>query len=128
VERSFVSHIHDLACRADLPDPLTVYGSSFEFQSDTWNPLGISNAEMLARLDTRALILWGGHSLLPQSEATRLAGHLPSTAAATVAVVEQAGHWLPLYRPRQTVDPVLEFLGRIAGFESSSAATLVDRR
>jgi pimeloyl-ACP methyl ester carboxylesterase len=121
VQRRFVSHIHDLARRQDIPDPLDVYGSSFEFRSDRWNPLRMSNAQMLAKLQIPTLLLWSGAGLLPKSEATRLARHMVCAPEPGVQVVEAAGHWLPLHRPGEIAGCVVAYLSTVAGHEPSSA-------
>ena len=114
IEPTLVSHIHDISRRTDIPNSsfLAVYGSSFEFSSATWNPSQQSNRDMLSELTLPAMVIWGGRSLLPMSEAQRLARHLRQ-AQVTVKTYPDGGHWLPLYQPAATVSDLLQFLSAI---------------
>ncbi len=112
VDPEFVSHIHDIDRRADIASSLNSYGSSFSFPELKWNPEGLSNQAMLGQLKLPTLIMWGERSLLPVSEADRLAGLLQS-ADVNVVKYGDGGHWLPIYDPTRTGGDVLKFLGSI---------------
>ena len=112
MDSRLVSHIHDIGRRADVSSSLDAYGSSFSFPSPRWNANNQSNTNMLSQLSLPVLIMWGGRSLLPISEADQLAAHLQN-AEVKVVKYEDGGHWLPLYRPSTSGSDVLEFLSPI---------------
>lgn len=109
IDLALVSHIHDLGRRADMPDALAAYGSSFSFASVQWNPEQLTNQDMLAQVEARTLIMWSGRSILPIDEAQRLADVMVRSRPA-IMTFPQAGHWLPIYQPAQTLTAVVDFL------------------
>jgi len=116
VDPELVSHIHDIDRRADIASSLSSYGSSFSFPELKWNTEGLSNQAMLGQLKLPTLIMWGGRSLLPVSEAERLAGYL-SVVDVSISRYEESGHWLPLYETDKIADDVLQFLSKIEAIE-----------
>jgi len=121
IDTRLVLHIHDLEHRIDMRDPLGAYGTSYKFDSPRWNGASISNEEMLGRVRAPTLVMWGAHSLLPASEADRLAAHL-TQARPEVRIYKDGGHWLPIYRPAETAKDVLHFVATIPDFASDGDA------
>jgi pimeloyl-ACP methyl ester carboxylesterase len=122
----FVAHIHDLGRRADAPNPLALYGSSYTFPSDRWNAGKLSNNQMLAQLQVPTLIQWGGRALLATSEAERLASFF-SSAPPQVRIYPEAGHWLPADGRPAAREDVVRFLQTHAGQFSTGESTTTSR-
>ncbi|MDX2223797.1 MAG: alpha/beta fold hydrolase [Rhodospirillaceae bacterium] len=120
IDTRLASHVHDILRRADVPDALALYGSSYSFAEPRWNPDKLSNRDMLARIAAPTLIMWGSLSLLPDSEAARLADTMHN-AQPRVRVYPEGGHWLPIYRPSETAADVLSFLADVPGFATQQA-------
>ncbi len=99
---AYVRQVYDLNRRAGPRDVLGLYGTSTVLASDRFNPEGASTADALAAYPQPVLIQWSGTGYLQMQEAERLRAAFVH-APVTLQVIDNAGHWAPLDRPRETV-------------------------
>jgi|GEM_PF-4441345 len=114
VPAAFVRHIHELGRRADVPDPLAAYGSSFAMKSADANPRGIDNRKMLSELRLPVLVMWGGRALLPLEDGQALSAML-SGAPHEYRVYPEGGHWFPAAGQEAPAADVVRFVERAFG-------------